>query len=90
MADWRLGKEEEARAALARGNALDPNVMPAAIADDPSNAWLAWLYARIQLDEAAALIQQGATDQTQPGGQLPTRFKIDFSVLSAIVAFLEQ
>jgi tetratricopeptide (TPR) repeat protein len=57
MADWRLGKKDEARAMLAKGNALAPSIMPLTIAEDPGNAWLAWLYARIQLDEAAAFIE---------------------------------
>ena len=64
MAEWRLGKKDEARAALAEGNVLDPAVMPATIAEDPSNApQLAWLYARIQLDEATALVQPRSLDQ---------------------------
>ena len=56
MADWQLGDKNEARVMLAKGNALDPAIMPATIAQDHTNAWLAWLYARIQLDEATALI----------------------------------
>ena len=36
--------------------ALNEGDMPASIADDPSNAWLAWLFARVQLDEATALV----------------------------------
>jgi len=65
MAYWQLGEKDRARAMLAKGNTLEPNVMPVSIMEDPSNAWLAWLFARIQLDEAAALIQPGsATDNT--------------------------
>jgi hypothetical protein len=60
MADWKLGKTNEARAMLAEGNKLDPNIMPATIADDPTDRWRNWLYARTQLDEAAALIQPGS------------------------------
>ena len=56
MADWQLGKKDEARAMLAKGNGLDPEIMPTRVVEDPSNAWVAWLFARIQLDEAAALI----------------------------------
>jgi serine/threonine protein kinase/tetratricopeptide (TPR) repeat protein len=59
MAYWRLGKTVEAGTVLARGNDLAPPRMPANIADDPGNSWLAWLYARIQLNEATALIQTG-------------------------------
>jgi tetratricopeptide (TPR) repeat protein len=62
MADWQLGKQAEARAALARGEEAAPRSMPASIAEDPGDAWQAWLFARIQLDEANALIQP--RDQT--------------------------
>jgi Flp pilus assembly protein TadD len=61
MAYWQHGEKDEARAMLAKGDALAPTIMPASIAEDPTNAWLAWLYARIQLDEATALIEPGAT-----------------------------
>jgi tetratricopeptide (TPR) repeat protein len=56
MAYWQLGEKDEARAMLAKAEALTPPSMPAATAEDPSNAWQGWLYARIQLDEATALI----------------------------------
>jgi eukaryotic-like serine/threonine-protein kinase len=57
MAYWRLGEKENARTMLAKGDTLEPGIMPASIAEDPGSAWLAWLFARIQLDEATALIQ---------------------------------
>jgi hypothetical protein len=60
MAYWHLGKTAEARTMLARGNDLAPPGMPQNIADDPGNSWLAWLYARIQLEEASTLIQGGS------------------------------
>jgi serine/threonine protein kinase len=56
MAYWKLEKKEEARAMLAKGDLLAPREMPARVVEDTENAWLAWLYARIQLDEASALI----------------------------------
>jgi serine/threonine protein kinase len=59
MADWQLGKKDEARAMLARGEKMAPRIMPARVAQSPGNDWLAWLYARIQLDEARALIESG-------------------------------
>ena len=63
MADWQLGQKDEARAMLASGDKLAPNILPARDAEDPGNAWQAWLYARVTLDEATALIQPGiATD----------------------------
>lgn len=60
MAYWQLGEKDEARAMLAKADALTPPSMPAATAEDPSNAWQGWLYARIQLDEANALIGSSA------------------------------
>jgi tetratricopeptide (TPR) repeat protein len=69
MAYWKLEKREEARAMLAKGELLSPREMPAHIAEDSGNTWLAWLYARIQLDEASALIQPAsavANHSTQP------------------------
>jgi tetratricopeptide (TPR) repeat protein len=63
MAYWKLEKREEARAMLAKGDLLAPREMPARVAEDTGNAWLAWLYARVQLDEAAALIESGSTQR---------------------------
>jgi tetratricopeptide (TPR) repeat protein len=60
MANWHLGKTTEAQAMLAQGNDLAPRSMPADIAEDPGDRWEHWLYARIQMDEATALIQQGS------------------------------
>ena len=60
MANWQLGKADEARALLAKGESLAPRSMPPSIAQDPGNAWQGWLFARIQLDEAASLILPGA------------------------------
>jgi tetratricopeptide (TPR) repeat protein len=66
MAYWKLEKTEEARAMLAKGNLLAPREMPARVAEDTGNAWMAWLYARIQLDEATALIQASSAQQAEP------------------------
>jgi serine/threonine protein kinase len=63
MANWQLGKQDDARAMLAKGDTLAPRMMPIRIAEDPTTAWLAWLYARIQLDEATALIESPAAAQ---------------------------
>jgi eukaryotic-like serine/threonine-protein kinase len=62
MADWQLGEKDKARAMLANGETIAPRIMPAGDAEDPGNAWLAWLFARITLDEATALIQPGSTN----------------------------
>jgi len=61
MAYWQLGEKDEARAMLAKGDTLAPRIMPVSVAEDPGNEWLAWLYARIQLEAATALIQPGTT-----------------------------
>ena len=68
LAEWRLGNQEEARAALAAGEKLAPREMPATIAKDPETAWLVWLFSRIQLDEAEALIllALSSTNQSKP------------------------
>ena len=66
MADWQLGKKDDARSMLAKGDTLAPPIMPLSIAENPENAWLAWLYARIQMDEASALIQPGPTTDNHP------------------------
>jgi eukaryotic-like serine/threonine-protein kinase len=60
IAHWRLGHKDEARAMLAKGNNLAP---PAASADtlaQAENKWFPRLLARIQLDEASALIRTDA------------------------------
>ena len=51
MAHWQLGQKDEARTALVRGDALAPR------ADDLGESWVAWLMARISLDEATTVIQ---------------------------------
>ena len=56
LADWKLGKKDDARAMLAAGEALAPRTMPASVAQDPGTAWLVWLYGRIQLEEAETLM----------------------------------
>jgi eukaryotic-like serine/threonine-protein kinase len=51
MANLQLGREDAAHAALAEGDALAPR------AEDLGDSWVAWLMARISLDEATTLIQ---------------------------------
>lgn len=60
MAHWRLGEKEAARAMLRQGNDLSPLGIPARDTEDPGKAWLAWVFARISLDEAAALIESSS------------------------------
>jgi len=63
MADWKMEKKEEARAMLAKGDLLAPREMPASVAEDLGDSWLAWLYARIHLDEARALIEPASSEK---------------------------
>ncbi len=65
MADWQLGQKDEARAMLTKGEDLAPSIMPERVAEDPEDAWMGWLFARIQLDEATGLFQSGSTIDTQ-------------------------
>jgi len=69
LAHWQLGEKDAARAMLAKGDALAPNIQPASQAVDLGDSWVAWLMARISLDEAGSLIQPGAAagpDSIQP------------------------
>jgi eukaryotic-like serine/threonine-protein kinase len=61
MANWQLGRKDAARAAFAKGDALAPGILPGDKAVDLGDAWLAWLFARISLDEAAAVIHNDAS-----------------------------
>jgi tetratricopeptide (TPR) repeat protein len=61
MAYWRLGQKDAARTALAQGGILVPNLLPDRGAVDLGDSWVAWLMARISLDEAAELLQTGLT-----------------------------
>ncbi len=61
MAHWQLGQQDAARAMLAKGDALAPGIPPASKSVDLGDSWVAWLMARITLDEATALIQSGSS-----------------------------
>jgi len=64
MAHWRLGQKDEARTALAKGDSLAPAPLPGSASVDLGESWVAWLQARIALDEADALIRpDAATDK---------------------------
>jgi serine/threonine protein kinase/Flp pilus assembly protein TadD len=67
MAHWRLGQEDEARAALARGNSMARPISPTDTTPDLGAAWLAWVFARVSLDEAEMLMQPGAATARSPG-----------------------
>jgi serine/threonine protein kinase len=57
MAKWQLGEKAEAQAMLAEGNGLAPQISRINEPIDLGDSWLAGLFARLSLDEAAALIQ---------------------------------
>ena len=57
MAQWQLGQKDVARATLAEGNTLAPVISHTNGAVDLGDSWVAWLFARITLDEAGQLIQ---------------------------------
>ena len=60
MANWRLGRHADARAMLTKGEALAPNIIPERGVENFGGSWVAWLMARISLDEAQALAQPPA------------------------------
>jgi serine/threonine protein kinase/tetratricopeptide (TPR) repeat protein len=57
MARWQLGQMDAARDMLQKGGLLAPAVPPGTEPDDLGESWVAWLVARISLDEAATLLQ---------------------------------
>jgi hypothetical protein len=57
MANWQLGRQADARAMLIKGEALAPNIFQVRGTDKFGGSWVAWLNARIALDEAAAPVQ---------------------------------
>jgi hypothetical protein len=57
MAHWQLGQSDEARSCLAKGEALAPGISSEIGAEDLGESWVAWLMARISLQEARKLIK---------------------------------
>jgi tetratricopeptide (TPR) repeat protein len=57
MANWQLGRKDEARARLAQGDASVPKIAFAPNGRNIGGDWLVWLSARISLDEAAVLLE---------------------------------
>ena len=60
MAEWQLGQKNAARAALTGGDALAPRISSESGPVDLGESWVAWLMARITLDEADALIDSAS------------------------------
>jgi tetratricopeptide (TPR) repeat protein len=61
MGHWQLGQTNEAGGALGKGNALAPPFSADKGDTDLGESWVAWVMARISLDEATQLIQPGST-----------------------------
>ncbi len=60
MANWQLEQKDAARAALAEGDKFAPKLSPEHHPKDLGESWVAWIIARISLDEATKLIQTGS------------------------------
>jgi serine/threonine protein kinase len=60
MANWQLGEKTAASAALANGDEATPRFSIENGTEDLGESWVAWLMARISLDEATTLINHDA------------------------------
>jgi tetratricopeptide (TPR) repeat protein len=60
MAHWQLGQQDIAREMLNKGDALAPSFGRGKDAGYLGESWVAWLVARVSLDEATALIEPAA------------------------------
>jgi tetratricopeptide (TPR) repeat protein len=70
MANWQVGDKGAAREALTKGDASAPKLSPNDDAMDLGESWVAWLMARISLDEAAGLMNTETAAEINPS--LPT------------------
>jgi tetratricopeptide (TPR) repeat protein len=66
MAHWQMGQSETARTMLTKGDALTPDVFATRDDADIGESWVAWLFARISLDEAASLIRSRSSMGNNP------------------------
>lgn len=57
MAHWQRGEAATARTLLDMGTQLAPPRMPDRVRNDPDRGWLAWVFARVSLNEASKLLQ---------------------------------
>jgi tetratricopeptide (TPR) repeat protein len=64
MAKWQMGEKGAARDALTKGDACAPKLSSQDGGEDLGESWVAWLIARISLDEAAALMDTHETTPT--------------------------
>lgn len=56
LANWRLGHKDLAREAYFKGDALAPDTSRESDNEDLGESWVAWLMARITLDEAKEMV----------------------------------
>jgi serine/threonine protein kinase len=63
MACWRLGQKGQAQLMLDLGDTVAARIHPIRYDEDPDSAWAAWLFGRILLDEATALIHPDSTNK---------------------------
>jgi tetratricopeptide (TPR) repeat protein len=66
MANWQLGKMEAAREMLAKVDTLTPSISREGDAGDLGESWVAWLMARISIDEAKSLTQSVGKNANRP------------------------
>jgi len=66
MAHWQLGQKDAARAMLKNGERLASGVFSVRDPDLLREGWVAWLHARVSLDEATGLIQLNSTAKGHP------------------------
>jgi hypothetical protein len=64
VAHWKLGHKDVARVMLDNGESLTPNILPSQKTADLGVSWVAWLQARISLDEAIALIPPASNNES--------------------------
>ena len=60
MAHWQLGQKDAARGMLAKGDGQIPSISIAPGAVDLGDGWVPWLFARVTLNEATAMIRPGS------------------------------
>lgn len=69
MAHWELGQKDVARLMLENGKSLIPNILRLHEAVDLGDSWVAWLVARISLDEATAIVQPASNTESNSQGR---------------------
>ena len=66
LAHWHLEHKEEAREMLARGERLAPANATGSDLDEDHGSWMGWVFARVTLDEAAALVRPVSAGEIRP------------------------